>query len=386
MARIAKIRFIWQSVCTKVGDFAENNDICRIYQRKRYMKRIGKLLILALATVSIAAVSCKKNDETDNTPYVSGSVKFDLPPYGRIGDKITVKPYGAYNPDGDDIYYYCTCSALKLADTIRFNKGKIEKGEASFTFTLPDSLATFMITCGAKADGYYAMTNSISITTVNPVPGGSITGNGIVFTDDHITDMRNTSIPLAECMYYYTKIGRLNWLKHNMGYYPVGEEKTFGAPYLDSEVMSYVLGRFYTFEEAQKVCPSGWRLPTDEEWRSVAQLYTGKETAWSESMIGAAGAFMADASFNGDKMWEFWPAVKITNASSLSFIPAGYAIHNDSFVKYIGQQDYAAFWTSSTTADGKAVYRYINVHQPDIMFGTADKTSFAASVRCVSEY
>lgn len=349
------------------------------------MKRFGKLFILAFAATITAAVSCKDDDSEDSTPYVSGSVSFELPSYGRIGDTFTLEPYGAYNPDGDDIYYYCSCSALGLADTIRFNKGKIEKGEASFTFTIPDSLATFIITCGAKADGYYAMTNSMSITSINPVPGGSITGNGIDFTDDHITDMRNTSIPTAEIQYYYTTIGNLNWMKHNMGYYPVGED-TFGAPYLDSEVMSYVFGRFYTFEEAQTVCPTGWRLPSDEEWIALGKLYTGKDTAWSESIEGAAGAFMADAYFNGDKMWEFWPAVKITNESSLSFIPAGYAIHNDSFVKYIGAQDYAVFWTSSTTPDGKAVYRYINVHQPDIMFGTADKTSFAASVRCVSEY
>lgn len=350
------------------------------------MKRTGKLLILALAVAAVATVSCKKDDKTDSTPYVSGSVRFDLPPYGRIGDTFTIEPYGGYNPDGKDIYYYCSCPAFGVADTIRFNKSKIEKGEASFKITIPDTLGTFIVTCGAKSDGYNAMTNTVTFTSINPVPGGSITGNGISFTDEHITDMRNTSIPTAELQYYYTTIGNLKWMKHNMAYYPIGEKDTFGAPYLDSDVMSYVFGRYYTFEEAQKVCPTGWRLPTNEEWTAVAKIYTGKDTAWSESMVGAAGAFMADARFNGDKMWEFWPAVKITNASSLSFIPAGYAIHNDSFVKFIGAEDYAAFWTSTTTPDGKAVYRYINVHQPDIMFGTADKTSFAASVRCVSEY
>ena len=350
------------------------------------MKRFGKLFILALAVGSIAAVSCNNDEDTDTTPYLSGSVSYDLPSYGRIRDTFTIEPYGAYNPDGDEIFYYCSCSDLGLADTIRFNKSKIEKGEASFTFTLPDSLATYVITCGAKADGFYAVTNSTTITSINPVPGGSITNNGIIFTDDHITDIRNSSIPTSECQYYYETIGNLIWMKHNMAYYPVGAEKTFGAPYLDSEVMSYIFGRFYTFEEAQSVCPAGWRLPTDEEWRALGRIYTGKDTAWSESIEGAAGSFMADAYFNGDKMWEFWPAVKITNASSLAFIPVGYAIHNDSFVKYIGVQEYAVFWTSSTTSDGKAVYRYINVHQPDIMFGTADKTSFAASVRCVSEY
>ena len=33
----------------------------------------------------------------------------------------------------------------------------------------------------------------------------------------------------------------------------------------------------------------------------------------------------------------------------------------------------------------KALYRYIYVKQPDIYLGQADKSSFAASVRCVRE-
>ena len=32
-------------------------------------------------------------------------------------------------------------------------------------------------------------------------------------------------------------------------------------------------GRLYTWEAAQKACPPGWRLPSDEEWWNMAKLY-----------------------------------------------------------------------------------------------------------------
>ena len=34
-------------------------------------------------------------------------------------------------------------------------------------------------------------------------------------------------------------------------------------------------GRLYTWEAAKEACPSGWRLPTDEEWKEMAEYYGG---------------------------------------------------------------------------------------------------------------
>jgi len=36
------------------------------------------------------------------------------------------------------------------------------------------------------------------------------------------------------------------------------------------------LGRFYPREEAQTVCPTGWRLPTTDEYRALVQAVDGK--------------------------------------------------------------------------------------------------------------
>ena len=48
--------------------------------------------------------------------------------------------------------------------------------------------------------------------------------------------------------------------------------------YNDAEANCRRYGRLYTWESAQRVCPSlggGWRLPTDDEWRQMAKRYGG---------------------------------------------------------------------------------------------------------------
>src|SRR5664279_3958684 len=48
--------------------------------------------------------------------------------------------------------------------------------------------------------------------------------------------------------------------------------------YEDAEPNCHLYGRLYTWESARRVCQSlgdGWRLPTDDEWRRMAENYGG---------------------------------------------------------------------------------------------------------------
>src|SRR5262249_19910723 len=52
-------------------------------------------------------------------------------------------------------------------------------------------------------------------------------------------------------------------------------------------------GRLYTWESAQRACPSlgdGWRLPTDNEWRQLTRRYGGVS---DDSADGGRAAFTA---------------------------------------------------------------------------------------------
>ena len=346
------------------------------------MKKISIVsLLLALLVTTVLPTGCKKDDDTDDTPYLNGTMTFDVPFYARMGQKITIQPYGVSHPEKGKmkVYAYGTNPVkVALPDTVFVTKGKLEEGDVSFTFTMPDSLSNYTVSCVASADGYYSRSMSAEITVISPELGASIIGNGIDPDDAAIVDDRTEELT-GERTYFYTTISDLDWFRVNLAY--TGS----GRPYLGCEVMSYVMGRYYTYEEALTACPEGWRLPTEEEWIALGKGITGKDTKPGETIEGAAGALMADTYFNGVKMWEFWPEVKITNRTQLAFLPAGYADVSGESPKFLGGNDYAAFWTATKDGEDMAFYRYINENKPDIFSGSADTQSLALSVRCVRE-
>lgn len=74
--------------------------------------------------------------------------------------------------------------------------------------------------------------------------------------------------------------------------------------YEDAELNCRRYGRLYTWESAQRACQSlgdGWRLPTDDEWRQMAQHYGGVSADSADKGKAAYQALLAGGSsgFNG---------------------------------------------------------------------------------------
>lgn len=134
-----------------------------------------------------------------------------------------------------------------------------------------------------------------------------------------------------------------------------------------------------------KACPDGWRVSSRQDWADAAKSVTGQDYALDANMYDVAGYFMGNILFNGERMWAYWPKVNITDELGLAIMPVGYAIVGET-ASFKSMYDYAAIWTSDENGEDDAYYRYIFVEQPDIMLGCTDKTSFAASVRCVRDH
>ena len=156
-----------------------------------------------------------------------------------------------------------------------------------------------------------------------------------------------------------------------------------GAPFKDCEAMTPIFGRYYTWEEAQSACPDGWRLPADEDWAAVAEIY-GDTSVPGADYEGLAGDMMEDLYFNGTRMWEYWREVDVTNAARLSVMPVGYASVEAGSHEFDAVYEYASFWTADETG-GFGVCRYIVTGQDIVYYGNMSKTDFACSVRCVSD-
>lgn len=330
----------------------------------------NKMALLCLLAIAVtAAFSCKKEETPETSPSLDGTLKFSIPEYIKTGEELTITPKGVTHPEGKRIgYYWKVTPGSETADTAKTEDG-------SFTYKFGDETGDYAVSCTAFASGYYSKTATFTVTLVKGgAVGGSITENGIEAFDQKITDERDSKT------YYTVKHGNLLWFRNNLSY------DGSGVAYASCDAMGDVLGRFYTWEEARTACPEGWRLPTDREWCDLAEELTGLEFNTLEALTGVSGALMVNAKFNSELMWEFWPQVKITNASGLSVIPAGYATTSNNFASFSGAGDFAAIWTADEQADGnKGIYRYIHEENPDLMSGLSDKKSFAASVRCVKE-
>lgn len=317
--------------------------------------KLRNILLLSIVVLGMAAVSCKKDKPTETKPSLSG-LSFDVVPYLRIGQSVTITPRQVTHPEGKGIGYYWLLDS-EARDTVKYESDPATVNiSKTFTFTEEGVHAIY---CGAFAEGYYSTTYSRTIRVVNPELEGMVKETGIDSGDPSVVDNRSGSA--SENTYYYTHIGSLDWMRNNLAY------KDLGVAYENSEVTSYPLGRYYSWTEAQTACPAGWRLPTMAEWQSLGTV---------------AGDFMVDATVFGEKFWEYWPQVKITNALSLSVISAGYAMTAGSSNVFKGLCSYAAFWSSDDN-DGQGQYVYFHVEDPAVHYGQADKESVGFSVRCV---
>ena len=117
-----------------------------------------------------------------------------------------------------------------------------------------------------------------------------------------------------------------------------------------------------------KLCPAGWRVPTEEDWTILIDHLGGREIA---------GGKLKEA---GSVHWTR-PNVGATNSSGFTALPGGYRWHGGNFnnVKRSG-----SWWTSTSNYSGSGVAYSLHSGHTEIephnyLF------RIGASVRCIKE-
>jgi uncharacterized protein (TIGR02145 family) len=132
-----------------------------------------------------------------------------------------------------------------------------------------------------------------------------------------------------------------------------------------------------THGNGRDICPSGWHLPDDDEWKSL-ELALGMEAVELDS---TGWRFTGDV---GKKIkietgWE--SDGNGSNSSSFSAIPAGYRYATGGF---LGMGGFATFWTSTVYDKESSYRRYLYYNQNAIgRFNDFNTSGF--SVRCVKD-
>ena len=319
--------------------------------------KLYRVLAVFLAVVAFCAVSCKKDEEVEEKPALDGTLYLSrrLPVYTHPGDTFHIRPYGVKVPSTGAApgYFYYLSNDSSKRDT-----------SDNWIVRIPDTLCSVTMYAYAFAEGYAVKSITTSTVIVSDAQDGtgSITGFSILPDDPYETAADGYR-------YYYTDIAGVKWMRRNLGDGPLGRG------HRDSDAASHVFGRYYTWNEALEACPEDWTLPSLEDWDNMLSVYP------------AAANLMGDFKYNGNKMWEYWPAVEIDDASRLDVIPAGYATVSDGVYTYSGMNNYATFWTSDEDGSDPAlaVVRYIYEDRNEIYSAAMSKDCFAASVRCIKK-
>jgi len=107
-------------------------------------------------------------------------------------------------------------------------------------------------------------------------------------------------------------------------------------------------GKLYTLAEAKAVSlPSGWRLPTKEDYEKLLVNQGGTKPSTGDIEVNAtiARKLIPSSWTNG---------ANGTNTSGFNALPVG--VYANSQFEYQG--DIAAFWTSSTVVESSGIFNY----------------------------
>ena len=162
-------------------------------------------------------------------------------------------------------------------------------------------------------------------------------------------------------VYASKKFGKTLWMTENLRvtHDRSGAEISYFFPNEDSiNVAAY--GLFYDYETACKVCPDGWKLPSNQDWEALLSHFS-----WDASVLKDTG---------------FWDKESNTNTSSFSARPAGYGNteHPNKF------QHSSIFW-SSTREDDHFIWTYIFEEARDSVRTASQHPTYGFSVRCIKE-
>jgi len=149
--------------------------------------------------------------------------------------------------------------------------------------------------------------------------------------------------------YRTVELNGLRWMAENLNF-DVGE----GCWFYDNDPKNgEQYGRLYTWEAAQRACPPGWRLPTDEEWRKLKDSFGGREGAYEALIEGGGSGF--DALLGG------W---RDTDGSFYNLAGSGY------------------YWSATENSSGNAWFYYFFSYFGELHRYSLDK-GLGFSCRCV---
>jgi len=246
---------------------------------------------------------------------------------------------------------------------------------------------------------------TVSLTITNSYGSDTETKNDYITVTDPISDYDGN-------IYQTVKIGNQIWMKENLKstHYADGTAMVNGTgvgdifndsftkyyfAYNDNEDFVPIYGRLYTWAavingesveqttstRVQGVCPDGWHVPDDAEWKKLERYLgmTDRESDLTGWRGTNEGLMLRET---GTSHWfDYTDYIPGTNTSGFTALPAGSRSYNGSFNDLMRR---ANFWSATENIGSFAWCRRMYYNGSEV-FRYDDIKTRAYSVRCVKD-
>jgi uncharacterized protein (TIGR02145 family) len=202
----------------------------------------------------------------------------------------------------------------------------------------------------------------------------STNNKGTGYSDNQITfftlNETGTFVDLRDGQNYkWVKIGNQVWMAENLNY-----SSSSSLCYDNNSSNCEIYGRLYSYSVAQNVCPSGWHLPSDNEWKEL-EMYLGM--SYSDANIWGQARPSGDVGLKLKSENGWANNGNGNNISGFNALPSGYREIDGQFT---GLGTWTSFWSSGDYQFKRDLYYNLSYPQRGIY---TSGTKY--SVRCIKD-
>jgi uncharacterized protein (TIGR02145 family) len=309
--------------------------------------------------------------------------------FSSYGESPSVKSAPATNVSAASATLHAVVNAHNLATDVSFEYGTT----AGYGITaavaegpvngIANTEIHLDITELTMADVYH-----FRVKAVNAL--GTTYGNDLTF---------NTLLADAEGRTYNTvTIGKQVWMQENLKTTVYGNgDPILTTPVASQDITSEISpkyqwsctnvenGRYYTYYtvmDSRGVCPTGWHVPSDNEWTALTDYLSNNGYGFEGNAKDIAKSLAATSGYEADKTpGNVGNDQASNNSSGFTGLSTG-GRHSNGVLSFVGQ--HGIWWSSTESTPAFALFRCIGYIPAEVFRGIFSQ-SYGLPVRCLKD-